>query len=126
MRHLLAVLALAATFVAASPASADPTADPGNVRTLTTPVVLPSTPALDEQFLSDLAQSRIAVSDVPVAISGARDTCAFIAEHHTALQAMQTGMANNPTMTPGDERAYIVAAIAVYCPRFLGMTDTLA
>ena len=66
------------------------------------------------------------ISDVAFAIGGAHDTCAFIADRHTASEAMQTGLANNSSMTRADETAYVQAAIAVFCPRFLGMTDTLA
>jgi hypothetical protein len=116
----LATVAIAAAIALSPPVSADPTADPGDVQTLTPPPSLPSTPALDEQFLGDLTDAGMRIADVPVAIAGAHDTCAFIAARHTATEAMQTGMANNPTMT------YVQAAIAVFCPRFLGMTDTLA
>jgi hypothetical protein len=116
-----------ATAIALSPSVlADPTADPGHVQTLTPPPSLPSTPALDEQFLGDLTNAGMRIADVSVAIAGAHDTCAFIAARHTATEAMQTGLANNPTMTRANETAYVQAAIAVFCPRFLGMTDTLA
>jgi hypothetical protein len=33
---------------------------------------------------------------------------------------------NNATMTRTDEIAYVDAAISVYCPRYLGLTGTLA
>ena len=116
-----------ATAIAVSPSVlADPTADPGDVQTLAPPAVLPSTPALDEQFLGDLTNAGMRIADVSVAVAGAHVACTFIAARHTATEAMQTGMANNPTMTRADEIAYVDAAIAVYCPRFLGMTDTLA
>jgi hypothetical protein len=45
------------------------------------------------------------IADVSVAIAGAHDTCAFIAARYTATEAMQTGLANNPTMTRADETA---------------------
>jgi hypothetical protein len=122
----LAALVIAAAIALSPPVLADPTADPGDVQTLTPPPSLASTPALDEQFLADLTNAGMRIADVPVAIAGAHDTCAFIAARHTAAEAMQTGMANNPTMTRADETAYVQAAIAVFCPRFLGMTDTLA
>jgi hypothetical protein len=57
------------------------------------------------------------ITDVPVAIEGAHDTCAFIAAWHTASEAMETGMANNPAMTRADVIAYVDAVIAVYCTR---------
>ena len=128
MRRSATLAALViATAIALSPSVlADPTADPGDVQTLTPPPSLASTAALDEQFLADLTNAGMRIADVPVAIAGAHDTCAFIAAWHTATEAMQTGMANNPTMTPADETAYVQAAIAVFCPRFPGMTDTLA
>jgi hypothetical protein len=39
---------------------------------------------------------------------------------------VEQGQKNNPTMTRADEIAYIDAAISVYCPRYLGLTGTLA
>ena len=57
MRVLLAVLGIAATFVAAVPASADPGADPGDVQTLTPRQSHPSQAELDERFLDDLTDS---------------------------------------------------------------------
>jgi hypothetical protein len=42
------------------------------------------------------------------------------------LDALKMGMANNATMTRTDEIAYVDAAISVYCPRYLGLTGTLA
>src|ERR1700734_1531123 len=111
----LAALVIAAAIALSPSVSADPTADPGDVQTLTPPPSLASTPALDEQFLADLTNAGMRIADVPVAIAGAHDTCAFIAARHTATEAMQTGLANNPTMTPADETAYVQAAIAVFC-----------
>src|ERR1700722_17809231 len=122
----LAALVIAAPIALSPPVPADPTADPGDVQPLTAPPSLASTPALDEQFLANLTNAGMRIADVPVAIAGAHDTCAFIAARHTATEAMQTGMANNRTMTRADETAYVQAAIAAHCPRFLGMTDTLA
>ena len=85
----------------------------------------PSTPALDEQFLADLARAGIGVTDVPRAVFGAHDTCAFLAAGHDAEQAVEKGMANNASMTRADEIAYIDAVIEVYCPRYPGITGTL-
>jgi hypothetical protein len=122
----LAALVIAPAVALSPSVLADPTADPGGVQTLAPPPSLPSTPALDEQFLGDLTNAGMRIADVSVAIAGAHDTCAFIAAQHTATEAMQTGQAHNPTMTRADETAYVQVAIAVFCPRFLGMTDTLA
>ena len=99
----LAALVIAATIALSPPVLADPTADPGDVQALTPPPSLASTPAPDEQFLADLTNAGMRIADVSVAIVGAHDTCAFIAARHTATEAMQTGMANNPTMTRADE-----------------------
>jgi Protein of unknown function (DUF732) len=49
-----------------------------------------------------------------------------LAAGHTAIEAVETGMHNNTTMTRADEIAYVDAAISVYCPRYLGLTGTLA
>ena len=107
MRRSATLAALViATAIALSPSVfADPADDPGDVQTLTPPPSLASTSALDEQFLADLTNAGMRIADVPVAIAGAHDTCAFIADRHTASEAMQTGLANNPTMTPADPDA---------------------
>jgi hypothetical protein len=114
------VVLLAAVWAvwAAAPAAADPT-----VQTLEPS--RPSTPALDEQFLADLARAGIGVTDVPRAVFGAHDTCAFLAAGHDAEEAVEKGMANNASMTRADEIAYIDAVIEVYCPRYPGITGTL-
>jgi hypothetical protein len=87
----LAALVIAAAIALSPSVLADPTADPGDVQTLTPPPSLASTPARDEQFLADLTNAGMRIADVPVAIAGAHDTCAFIADRHTASDAMQTG-----------------------------------
>jgi hypothetical protein len=75
----LAALVIAAAIALSPSVLADPTADPGDVQTLTPPPSL----ALDEQFLADLTNAGMRIADVPVAIAGAHDTCAFIAARHT-------------------------------------------
>jgi Protein of unknown function (DUF732) len=109
----------AAVLLAAGPAAADPT-----VQQLQPS--LPSTPQRDDAFLADLARAGMSIADVPTAIAGARDTCAYLASGHTAMQAVEQGLKNNATMTRADEIAYVDAAIDVYCPRYLGLTGTLA
>jgi uncharacterized protein DUF732 len=121
---LVALAAIWAIFQISStleicPVAADPT-----VQTLEPS--RPSTPALDEQFLADLAKARIRISDAPLAIYGAHDTCAYLAAGRTAEQAVVQGMRNNSTMTRTDEIAFVDAAIGVYCPRYLGLPGTLA
>lgn len=86
---------------------------------------LPSTPARDEAFLSALANAGIRVVDVPAAIYGAHDTCAYLAAGHTAIEAVEQGQRNNPTFTRVQQVDYINAAIAIYCPRQTGL-NTLA
>jgi len=116
---------VAAPPVAAAPAPTFPPVDGGaSVQTLTPS--RPSTPALDDAFLSDLTRAGIRIADVPTVIFGAHDTCAYLAAGHTAMEAVDTGMHNNATMTRADEIAYVDAAISVYCPRYLGLTGTLA
>ena len=127
-RLLVAVVAavlIAAPPVAAAPAPTPPPVDGGaSVQTLEPS--RPSTPARDEQFLADLARAGIRVSDVPTVVYGAHDTCAYLAAGHDAIEAVDTGMHNNATMTRADEIAYVDAAISVYCPRYRPLTGTLA
>jgi serine/threonine protein kinase, bacterial len=117
---------LAGAFIAVAAVlpSAPAGADPGDVQTLQPS--RPSTPVLDEQFLADLTRAGIRIADVPTVVYGAHDTCAYLAAGHTAIEAVETGMHNNTTMTRADEIAYVDAAISVYCPRYLGLTGTLA
>jgi len=82
---------------------------------------LPDTPARDEAFLSDLVTAGLRVTDVHVAIAGGRDVCAFLAAGRSALEAVEQGQQNNPTMTREDERSYVNAAITVWCPRQAGL-----
>ena len=120
----LAALVIAAAIALSPPVSADPTADRGAIQTLTPS--RPSTRALDDQFLADIARAGIRVSDVHTAIAGAHDTCAYLAAGHNALEAAEQGSRNNPTMTRADEIAAIDAAISTYCPRYLQLSGTLA
>ncbi len=114
------VAGAAAVLVAAPPvAAADPT-----VQTLTPS--RPSTPARDDQFLTDLASAGIRVTDVPVAIYGAHDTCAYIAAGHTAIEAVEQGQRNNLTFNRAEQIAYVDSAIEVYCPQQRPLNGALA
>ena len=138
-RHPVAVVAAraiwvavpaAAVVVAAPPVAAAPAPTPlpvdGGASVQTLEPSRPSTPALDDQFLADLARAGIRIADMPTVIFGAHDTCAFIAAGHDAIEAVEQGQRNNATMTRADEIAYVDAAISVYCPRYLGLTGTPA
>jgi hypothetical protein len=124
MNRLAVALAAVWAIWTAVPAAADPGADPGAVQTLTPSRA--SKPALDEQFLADLASAGIRVTDVSVAVYGAHDTCAYLAAGHDAEDAVEQGLRNNSTMTRTDEIAYIDAAIDIYCPRYVELKGTLA
>jgi serine/threonine-protein kinase len=127
-RYLVAVVAavlIAAPPVAAAPGPTPPPVD-GAASVQTLEPSRPSTPARDEQFLADLARAGIRVGDVPTVVYGAHDTCAYLAAGHDAIEAVDTGMHNNATMTRADEIAYVDAAISVYCPRYTPLTGTLA
>jgi hypothetical protein len=113
------IAGVAAVIALCPPGAADPT-----VQQLQPS--LPSTPARDEQFLAELARAGIRVTDVPTAVFGAHDTCAYLAAGHDALEAAEQGERNNATMTRTDEIAYIDAAIETYCPRYVKMTGTLS
>jgi hypothetical protein len=115
------VVLLAAVWAvwAAAPAAADPT-----VQQLQP--LLPSTSARDQQFLADLEKVGMTITDVPTAIYGAHDTCAYLAAGHTASEAVETGLSNNASMSRADEIAYIDAAISVFCPQQRQLTGTIA
>ena len=129
-RAIWAAVPAAAVLVAAPPVAAAPAPTPppvdGGASVQTLEPSRPSTPALDEQFLADLTRAGIRIADVPTVIFGGHDTCAFLAAGHTAVEAVEQGLSNNATMTRADEIAYVDAAISVYCPRYLGLTGTLA
>jgi hypothetical protein len=120
----VAVVGALCGLVGSGVAAADPAADPGTVQTLTPS--RPSTPALDKQFLADLTRAGIRITDAPVAVYGAHDTCAYLAAGHDAIEAVEQGRRNNPTMTRTDEIAYVDAAIDVYCPRYVELKGTVA
>ncbi|HME14143.1 MAG TPA: DUF732 domain-containing protein [Mycobacterium sp.] len=99
---------------AAAPAAADPA-----VQQLKPS--LPETPARDSAFLDAITNAGIRVTDVPVAIAGGRDVCAFMATGHSALESVEQGQRNNPSMTREDEISYVNAAITIWCPRMTGL-----
>jgi hypothetical protein len=115
----LVAVAAAWAIWAAVPAAADPT-----VQQLQPS--LPSTPARDDAFLAELARAGMRVTDASTAVAGARDTCAYLAAGHNAMEAVEQGLRNNATMTRADEIAYVDAAISVYCPRQMRITGALA
>jgi Protein of unknown function (DUF732) len=119
-RTLLVALAAAWAICAAVPA----TADTGDVQPLQPS--RPSTATLDDQFLADIARAGMRVADLRTAIAGAHETCAYLADHHTAMEAVEQGQRVNPTMTKTNEIDYVDAAISVFCPRYLQISGTLA
>lgn len=68
-----------------------------------------------------LARDGIRVVDVPAAIAGGLDVCAFMAAGHRALEAVEQGERNNSTMTREDEISCVNAAITIWCPRQAGL-----
>ena len=80
----------------------------------------PSTAALDEQFLNDLTRAGMVITDVPAAIYGGHDTCAYLAAGHTEPEAVSKAMSNNASMTRANAITAIDSAIAVYCPQYGG------
>ena len=128
-RRLVAVVAHVALvagvqFFTPAPSAADPAGDPGNVQTLAPPA--PKASAADDRFLADIARAGMRVSDVRAAIAGGHDVCAYLGAGHNALDVIEQGMANNPSMTRSDEIAAYNAAVAAYCPQRLRLSGTLA
>jgi len=85
--HKVLVRAAVCGLVGSGVAQADP-ADPGSGAVQTLTPSRPSTPALDEQFLADLTKAGMRITDVPTAIAGAHDTCAYLAAGGTAEDAV--------------------------------------
>jgi hypothetical protein len=79
-------------------------------------VPAPLRPDPDTAFLTELSDDGILISSTPLAINGAHDVCAYIAEGHTPEQAAEGSIRNNPSLTPANARAYVLAAIHAYCP----------
>jgi hypothetical protein len=116
LARFVALAVVTLTMYTSAPAAADPT-----VATLQPS--MPSTPARDEAFLSAITNAGTRVVDVPAAIAGGRDVCAFMAAGHSALEAVEQGQRNNSTMTREDEISYVNAAITIWCPTAGGVVS---
>jgi hypothetical protein len=86
-RCLAALVALVAgvQFLTPALAAADPTADPGDVQTLTPPH--PSQVDLDERFLDDLGLGGIRVTNVKEVIGDAHQICATLKAGETSSRS---------------------------------------
>jgi Protein of unknown function (DUF732) len=120
MRRLMAVLGIAATFVAAIPAAADTGADPGAMQTLTPPPPRQSQAELDERFLSDLTDAGMQIANVKQVIDGGHRICAYIGAKHTEADAVKLALGDNTTLTEANAETLIETAVAVYCPQLSG------
>src|SRR5271163_2715938 len=114
MRRLMAVLAIAATFVAAIPASADPGADPGDIQTLNPP--RPSRSALDAEFTALVTQiPGMHIINPAITDNGGRMVCAHL-DSHSREDMTADLLQDNPTLTPAEAAAFVSDAEQVYCP----------
>jgi hypothetical protein len=110
----MAVLAIAATFVAAIPAAADPTADPGDVQTLRPP--RPSAAALDAEFTALVEQiPGMRIIDPTITDNGGRMVCAYL-DRHSRADTESALLGDNPSFTPAEAEAFVSDAEQVYCP----------
>src|SRR5271156_6156164 len=119
----LAALVIAAAIALPPLASADPTADPGDVQTLTPPH--PSQIDLDERFLDDLGLGGIRVTNVKEVIGDAHQICATLKAGETDQQIIKLAISQNATLTEANAQALIESAEGVYCPQ-LSKPGTLA
>ena len=109
----LAALVIAVAIALSPPASADPTADPGDVQTLTPPH--PSQVELDERFLDDLGLGGIRVTNVKEVIGDAHQICAARKAGETEAQLIKMAMDQNQTLTEANAETLIDSAEGVYC-----------
>ena len=116
----MAVLAIAATFVAAIPASADPGADPGDIQTLNPP--RPSQSALDAEFIALVEQiPGMHIINPAITDNGGRMVCAHLDSHDLADTEADL-LQDNPTFTPAEADAFVDDAMQVYCPSHIRQT----
>jgi hypothetical protein len=111
----LAALVIAAAIALSPPASADPTADPGDVQTLTPPH--PSQADLDERFLDDLGLGGIRVTNVKEVIGDAHQICATLKAGETEQQIIKLAVSQNATLTEANAQTLVDSAEGVYCPQ---------
>jgi len=109
----LAALVIAAAIALSPPVSADPTADPGDVQTLTPPH--PSQVELDERFLDDLGLGGIRVVDVKQVLGDARQICAERRAGETEAQLVKMAIDQNHSLTEANAETLIESAEGVYC-----------
>jgi hypothetical protein len=115
MSRRLVALAAAWAIWGAIPATADPTADPGDVQTLTPPH--PSQVELDERFLDDLGLGGIWVTNVKEVIGDAHQICATLKAGETEQQIIKLAISQNATLTEAKAQTLIESAEGVYCPQ---------
>jgi hypothetical protein len=119
-----AALVIAAAIALSPSASADPTADPGDVQTLTPPR-RPSQVELDERFLDDLGLGGIRITDVREVIGDAHQICATLKAGETEQQIIKLAISQNATLTEANAQTLIESAEGVYCPQ-LSKPGTIA
>lgn len=116
----MAVLAIAATFVAAIPASADSAGDPGDVQTLRPP--RPSAAALGAEFTALVSQiPGMHIINPAITDNGGRMVCAHL-DSHSREDTTADLLQDNPTFTPAEADAFVGDAEQVYCPSHIRQT----
>jgi hypothetical protein len=102
MSRCLAALVAGFQFLTPALASADPTADPGDVQTLTPPH--PSQVELDARFVDDLGLGGIRVTNVKEMIGDAHQICATLKAGETEQQIIKLAISQNATLTEPTRR----------------------
>ncbi|WP_096442505.1 DUF732 domain-containing protein [Mycobacterium shigaense] len=80
----------------------------------------PSGAELDQRYLAALNAGGVAISDVGLALHGAHEICASLADGRTKGAIEADIVASNHTLTVGNAATVVNSAVAVYCPQYGG------
>jgi hypothetical protein len=116
----LAALATATAIALSPPVLADPTADPGDVQTLTPP--RPSEAALDARFIALVEQiPGMHIINPAITDNGGRMVCEY-RDSHDLADTESALLGDNPSFTPAEADAFVSDAEQVYCPSHIRQT----
>lgn len=72
----------------------------------------------DTAYLAALDHVGLAVKDPALAIAAGRGVCGFLADGHTAVEAVRSAMQLEPSLDVMTAARFVVAAVNAYCPQF--------
>ena len=120
MRASAAAIVAVWAILAAVPAAADPTGDPGDVQLEQPP--RPSQAALDRAFTALVEQiPGMHIINPTITDSGGRMVCTYL-DSHGREDTTADLLHDNPTFTPAESDAFVGDAEQVYCPAHIRQT----